>query len=70
VFSHTPEVNWKGKTLSGLATMALAKIQLRRISQGKSPKVTESPFWALIIDQVCGVKLTKRYKKHHEDKTM
>ncbi|MFT6343210.1 MAG: 2,4-dienoyl-CoA reductase-like NADH-dependent reductase (Old Yellow Enzyme family) [Paraglaciecola sp.] len=70
VFSHTPAVNWKDKTLSGLATMALVKQQLRRISQGKSPKVTASPFWALIIDQVRGVKLTKRYKKHHEDKNL
>ncbi len=43
VFSHTPAVNWKDKTLSGLATMALVKQQLRRIAQGKSPKLTASP---------------------------
>ena len=70
VSSYTPAVNWKDKTLSGLATMALVKQQLRRISQGKPPKVTASPLWALIIDQVRGVKLTKRYKKHHKDKTL
>ena len=70
VFSHTPAVNWKDKTLSGLATMALVKQQLSRISHGKSPKVTASPFWALIIDQVRGVKLTKRYKKHHKNEIL
>ncbi len=70
VFSHTPAVNWKDKTLSGLATMALIKQQLSRISHGKSPKVTASPFWALIIDQVRGVKLTKRYKKHHKNEIL
>jgi 2,4-dienoyl-CoA reductase-like NADH-dependent reductase (Old Yellow Enzyme family) len=66
VFSHIPTVNWKDKTLSGLATMALVKQQLRRTSQGKSPKLTASPLWALITDQVRGVKLTKRYKKRHK----
>ena len=66
VLSHIPTVNWKDKTLSGLATMALVKQQLRRTAQGKSPKLTASPLWALISDQVRGVKLTKRYKKHHK----
>jgi hypothetical protein len=70
VFSHIPAVNWKDKTLSGLATMALVKQQLRRIAQGKSPKLTASPLWALITDQVRGVKLTKRYKKHHKNEIL
>jgi 2,4-dienoyl-CoA reductase-like NADH-dependent reductase (Old Yellow Enzyme family) len=70
VFSHIPAVNWKDKTLSGLATMALVKQQLRRIAQGKSPKLTASPLWALITDQVRGVKLTKRYRKHHKNEIL
>jgi 2,4-dienoyl-CoA reductase-like NADH-dependent reductase (Old Yellow Enzyme family) len=68
--SHTPTVNWKDKTLSGLATMALVKQQLRRVAVGKSPKLTASPLWALITDQVRGIKLTKRYKKYHKDEIL
>lgn len=48
VCNHIPAVNWKDKALSGLATMALVKQQLRRVAQDKSPKVTASPLWALI----------------------
>jgi hypothetical protein len=32
---HIPVVNWKDKTLSGLATMALVKQQLQRVGAGK-----------------------------------
>lgn len=66
VLGHLPEVNWKDKTLSGLATMALVKQQLRRIAAGKSPNLSASPLWALITDQVRSAKLTKRYKKQHK----
>jgi hypothetical protein len=66
VLGHIPVVNWKDKTLSGLAIMAMVKQQLRRIGAGKSPQLSASPFWALITDQVRGVKLTKRYKKQHK----
>jgi 2,4-dienoyl-CoA reductase-like NADH-dependent reductase (Old Yellow Enzyme family) len=67
VLGHIPVVNWKDKTLSGLATMAMVKQQLRRIGAGKLPKLSASPLWALITDQVRGVKLTKRYKRQHKD---
>jgi 2,4-dienoyl-CoA reductase-like NADH-dependent reductase (Old Yellow Enzyme family) len=66
VLGHIPVVNWKDKTLSGLATMAMVKQQLRRIGAGKLPKLSTSPIWALITDQVRGVKLTKRYKQQHK----
>jgi 2,4-dienoyl-CoA reductase-like NADH-dependent reductase (Old Yellow Enzyme family) len=66
ILGHIPVVNWKDKTLSGLATMALVKQQLRRIGAGKSPKLSASPLWALITDQVRGAQLTKRYKKQHK----
>jgi 2,4-dienoyl-CoA reductase-like NADH-dependent reductase (Old Yellow Enzyme family) len=65
VLGQIPVVNWKDKTLSGLATMALVKQQLRRIGSGKSPKISASAVWALITDQVRAAKLTKRYKKYH-----
>jgi len=67
VLGHIPEVNWQDKTLSGLATMALVKQQLRRIAAGKSPNLSASPLWALITDQVRSAKLTKRYKKQHKN---
>jgi len=66
VLGHIPVVNWKDKTLSGLATMALVKQQLRRIGAGKSPNLSASPLWALITDQIRSAKLTKRYKKQHK----
>jgi 2,4-dienoyl-CoA reductase-like NADH-dependent reductase (Old Yellow Enzyme family) len=70
VLGHIPVVKWKDKTLSGLATMAMVKQQLRRIGAGKSPKFSASPLWALITDQVRGAKLTKRYKKQHKNEVL
>ena len=70
VLGHIPVVNWKDKTLSGLATMALVKQQLRRIAAGKSPKLSASPLWALITDQLRGAKLTKRYKKQYKSEIL
>lgn len=70
VLGHIPVVNWKDKTLSGLATMALVKQQLRRIGAGKSPKLSASPLWALITDQVRSAKLTKRYKIQHKNEIL
>ena len=62
---HIPVVNWKDKTLSGLAVMALVKQQLRRVAAGKSAKTSASPIWAIITDQLRSAKLTKRYRKQH-----
>jgi 2,4-dienoyl-CoA reductase-like NADH-dependent reductase (Old Yellow Enzyme family) len=70
VLGHIPVVKWKDKTLSGLATMAMVKQQLRRIGAGKSPKFSASPLWALITDQVRGAKLTKRYKQQHKNEIL
>jgi hypothetical protein len=70
VLGLIPVVKWKDKTLSGLATMAIVKQQLRRIGAGKSPKLSASPLWALITDQVRGVKLTKRYKQQHKHEVL
>ena len=64
---HIPKVTWKDKTLAGLATMAIIKRQLRRMSKGKTPKHASSPFWSLITDQMNAAKLTKRYRKRYEN---
>ncbi len=61
-----PLVNWKDKTLAGLATMAIVKRQLRRISKNKAAKLSLSPIWSLIADQINAAKLTKRYRKQYQ----
>lgn len=60
-----PKVTWKDKTLAGLATMAIIKRQLRRMSKGKTPKQNDSALWSLISDQFNAAKLTKRYRKRY-----
>jgi len=57
------QVNWKDKTLSGLAVMSLVKQQLRRLGSGKRTLTNPSPAFALIKDQLRSAKLTKRYRK-------
>jgi 2,4-dienoyl-CoA reductase-like NADH-dependent reductase (Old Yellow Enzyme family) len=63
---HIPLINWKDKTLSGLATMAVIKQQLRRVAANQAPKHSSSALWALITDQIRTARLTKRYKKQHK----
>ena len=62
-----PQVRWQDKTLSGLATMAVIKRQLRLMSKGKPPKLDSSPLWSLICDQINAAKLTKRYRAQWQD---
>ena len=62
-----PVVNWKDKTLSGLATMAQVKRQLRRVGNGKRPSQNTNPIISLILDQLRSAKLTKRYRKQYAD---
>jgi 2,4-dienoyl-CoA reductase-like NADH-dependent reductase (Old Yellow Enzyme family) len=61
IVGDTPIVNWQDKTLSGLATMAIVKRQLRRIGNGKQPK-SSSAVLSLVKDQLNKVRLTKRYR--------
>ncbi|AZG72872.1 NADH:flavin oxidoreductase/NADH oxidase family protein [Shewanella livingstonensis] len=57
-----PSVNWQSKPLAGLATMAIIKRQLRRMSQGQTPQTNDSPVWSLIVDQFNTKQRTKRYR--------
>ena len=57
-----PDVRWKSKALASLATMAIAKAQLERMSVGKSPNSKIWPIGALIADQFRTWKRTKRYR--------
>ncbi|GAC14668.1 NADH:flavin oxidoreductase/NADH oxidase family protein [Aliiglaciecola lipolytica] len=67
VVSMTRQVEWKNKTLSGLANMALAKRQLRRIATGKDVKLNASPLFTVITDQIRSAKLTKRYRRQYKN---
>jgi 2,4-dienoyl-CoA reductase-like NADH-dependent reductase (Old Yellow Enzyme family) len=58
-----PSINWKNKTLQGLAVMAYVKRQLRRVGANKAVKQSASPLFTLIQDQIRTAKLTKRYKR-------
>jgi 2,4-dienoyl-CoA reductase-like NADH-dependent reductase (Old Yellow Enzyme family) len=60
---YVPQVSWKDKAMSGLATMALVKRQLRRLGAGKSASTSSSPLVSLILDQVRIKGLTKKYRK-------
>jgi 2,4-dienoyl-CoA reductase-like NADH-dependent reductase (Old Yellow Enzyme family) len=61
-----PQVNWKDKTLAGVATMAVAKRQLQRMGKGKQPKINASPLVSLISDQIRLKKLTKIYRARYQ----
>lgn len=62
--AHDPKVQWKDKTLSAIATMAVIKRQLQRMGQGKPPKPKASPIFSLINDRIRLNKLTKRYQDY------
>lgn len=65
ITGEIPLVTWKDKTLSGLATMAIIKRNLRRIGHQKKPLKQASPLVSLILDQVRKSKLTKRYRQRY-----
>jgi 2,4-dienoyl-CoA reductase-like NADH-dependent reductase (Old Yellow Enzyme family) len=56
-------VGWKNKMLAALATMAMVKFQLRRLSLGRPPRPTVSPLLALVQDQVRLARRTGQYRK-------
>lgn len=58
------KVDWRNKTFAALATMALVRRQLQRLSKGKQPSSTLSPVWSLLRDQIRLLRLTKRYRKN------
>lgn len=63
ISAHNPNVQWKDKTLSSIATMAVIKRQLQRMGKGLEPKLNSSPLFSLIRDRLRLKKLTKRYHR-------
>lgn len=64
-----PIPNWKSKTLTGLATMAMVRYQLQRLAKGKMPNVNLIPWFRLLMDQIRLSKLTKRYRHWLDQKS-
>lgn len=58
-----PPVNWKDKTLASIATMALVRRRLRRLSAGGDSGARLSPIFTLLGDQLRVGQLTRRYRK-------
>ena len=58
-----PHVQWKDKAMSGLATMALVKRQLRRLGAGKVATQSSNALVSLIMDQIRIKRLTKKYRR-------
>ena len=63
---HIPQVTWQDKTLRGLATMAIIKRQLKRLSQGKPVLASLSPACSIVRQQLNQLILTKRYRKQYK----
>ncbi len=57
-----PVVTWKNDLFKGLANMAMTKMNLYRMGDGKSPKAAPSPLVSTIKQQIKQSAQTKRYK--------
>jgi 2,4-dienoyl-CoA reductase-like NADH-dependent reductase (Old Yellow Enzyme family) len=57
-----PAVDWRDKTLASLARMALVRRRIHALGRGKEVMASYSPFFTLVLDQLRGAKLTRRYR--------
>jgi 2,4-dienoyl-CoA reductase-like NADH-dependent reductase (Old Yellow Enzyme family) len=57
-----PKVEWKNKTMAGVAISAIARRHLVRLSNGKKAGARLSPALSLAWDRMRAKRLTKRYK--------
>jgi 2,4-dienoyl-CoA reductase-like NADH-dependent reductase (Old Yellow Enzyme family) len=55
-------IRWKSKPLASLASMAVVKFQLRRLSRGRQPNPKVSPLWALVLDRLFIGRRTRQYR--------
>jgi 2,4-dienoyl-CoA reductase-like NADH-dependent reductase (Old Yellow Enzyme family) len=58
-----PPIRWKRKPLAALASMAVVKFQLQRLSRGRKPRPDVSAVWALILDRVYIARRTRQYRQ-------
>lgn len=57
------QIKWKNKPLASLAYMAVVKYQLRKHSVYAKAKPNVSPLWALIIERLDNILLSRAYRK-------
>ncbi|MES2319164.1 MAG: NADH:flavin oxidoreductase/NADH oxidase family protein [Pseudomonadota bacterium] len=60
--AELPAVAWKNKTMAALATMAVVKHQLQRVSMGKLPAPQVSPLKAFALGQLKSFFLSRKYR--------
>ena len=58
-----PPIRWKRKPLAALASMAVVKFQLHRLSRGRKTQANISAVWALILDRVYIARRTRQYRQ-------
>jgi 2,4-dienoyl-CoA reductase-like NADH-dependent reductase (Old Yellow Enzyme family) len=58
-----PPIRWKRKPLAALASMAVVKFQLNRLSRGRKTRPDVSALWALILDRVHIARRTRQYRQ-------
>lgn len=63
--AQIPTINWRDKTMSAMAVMALTKRQLRRMGVGKLPSTGLSPLVSLVADQWRLKRLTQAYRRRY-----
>jgi len=64
-----PEVNWKNPLFKGLANMAMTKMNLYRMGDGRSPRANPRPLPSVLIQQIKNSLQTKRYRKWLESRS-
>jgi hypothetical protein len=57
-----PAVDWKDKVLTSLARMALVRRRIHALGRGGEDTTSYSPLFTLVLDQLRGVKLNRRYR--------
>lgn len=55
-------IEWKNKVLGAVAHMAVVKHQLRRLSQGRATQPDAMPLKALLVQQCCSARQSRRYR--------
>lgn len=58
-----PPITWKNKAMASLASMAVVKFQLRKLSHARQPNPKVSPLRALILQQIGNALRTRQYRK-------
>ncbi|SDO86378.1 2,4-dienoyl-CoA reductase [Pseudomonas arsenicoxydans] len=58
-----PPIRWKRKPLAALASLAVVKFQLQRLSRGRKPRPDVSAVWALILDRLYIAWRTRQYRQ-------